>query len=506
MASIHGSQGELAPIIGAAAADDCITPPSSRDRELSSTRRRAPKQDQSAEAALQALTKSQGGSTCSTVLSAALVATFLLVLVYVLSRGGGGQGLRGSSEAGSYYSVVIDAGSTGSRVHVFRFNQGTGELQDVNGEPSLFKQNKPGMSTCAGNRTCLTEHLTPLLAAAADAVPVEQRVATPIALRATAGLRMLPGDQAEVLLQGARDLIRSYNFIDAGVSVMAGSDEGTFQWVALNFLFEALGPSKTPAAVIDLGGGSVQMAYTLDKNAIVEVSEQRRKEYIREIHLPGQKATAYLYQHSYLGYGLMAARAKMLAEAEAAGIKNSNPCLLKGAEVEYSYNGKSYSGNVGAGDAANCSLLVERMLHKELPCGDAPQASDRCSFNGVWAGPGFSRTIASSFLFDRLQDAGVIEDGVAQVVATPATYVAEAAKACGKDPAEAQWMCFDLSFAAGLLHQGFGIGMDQQVDVVKQIVHRGRRYEATWALGVALDRPPNRGPGAPAPPSGGRGE
>eukprot|EP00747_Dinoflagellata_sp_TGD_P186237 gnl/TRDRNA2_/TRDRNA2_43165_c0_seq1.p1 gnl/TRDRNA2_/TRDRNA2_43165_c0~~gnl/TRDRNA2_/TRDRNA2_43165_c0_seq1.p1 ORF type:complete len:518 (-),score=91.86 gnl/TRDRNA2_/TRDRNA2_43165_c0_seq1:157-1710(-) len=494
------TEAELSPIIGAA--DEGITPPpspapgrgahtgvapKSSAHELSS-RKRSPKQDVSAP--LEALAKSQQSRSWSVAIFAMVfIGAMCAFLSYFLSNGSRTQALRGSSGSDSYYSVVIDAGSTGSRVHVFRFSKADGRLLDVGGQPSVFRATKPGMSACAGNRSRLHETLVPLLEAASAAVPAEQRSVTPIALRATAGLRMLPGDQAEVLLQEARTLIHGYNFADAGVQVMDGADEGTFQWLAINFLFDALDPKNEPVAVIDLGGGSVQMAYTVRPKEASALSGQLRKDYLREIHLPGQAATAYLYQHSYLGYGLLAARAKMLETAKTAGMLEANPCLPKAAQVKYSYNRQDYT-STGLGEAVNCAKLVERSLHRELQCG-----GERCSFNGVWAGPGFQRVIASSFFFDRLKDVGSISKEKLQAKATPKMFSEEAAKVCGapvdpKGGERAEWMCFDLTYAAGLLHDGFGIGMDQQVDVVKEIQHQGRSYGASWALGVALDRLP----------------
>lgn len=60
------------------------------------------------------------------------------------------------------------------------------------------------------------------------AVPKDQRACTPLALKATAGLRRLGKDQAEAHLQAVRDLLATYPFHvgkDA-VEIMSGTDEG----------------------------------------------------------------------------------------------------------------------------------------------------------------------------------------------------------------------------------------------------------------------------------------
>ena len=101
------------------------------------------------------------------------------------------------------YAVVVDAGSTGSRVHAFEFAVGGGasggELQLLNDH---FQQLKPGLSSFAATPQQGAASLKPLLEAALAAVPADQASTTPIEVRATAGLRLLPGAQAEELLQG----------------------------------------------------------------------------------------------------------------------------------------------------------------------------------------------------------------------------------------------------------------------------------------------------------------
>ena len=102
---------------------------------------------------------------------------------------------------GKRYAVVIDAGSTGSRVHSFAFQTGRGGSLDFVSD--TFQQLKPGLSAHADAPAEGAASLKPLLDAALAAVPAEAHAATPVEVRATAGLRMLPGDKAEELLKGA---------------------------------------------------------------------------------------------------------------------------------------------------------------------------------------------------------------------------------------------------------------------------------------------------------------
>ena len=130
----------------------------------------------------------------------------LIVLVALLMPRAGPSGMdahTGAPSASEHrrYAVVIDAGSTGSRVHAFEFGvNGAKQLELLNDH---FHQLKPGLSSFAADPQAGAASLKPLLEAALAAVPPLQAAVTPIEVRATAGLRLLPGAQAEQLLAGA---------------------------------------------------------------------------------------------------------------------------------------------------------------------------------------------------------------------------------------------------------------------------------------------------------------
>ncbi|PNH04876.1 putative apyrase 2, partial [Tetrabaena socialis] len=93
---------------------------------------------------------------------------------------------------------------------------------------------------------------------------------TPVSLKATAGLRLLPGDKADNILKAVEALLREQPFklAPGGVAIMDGKDEGAFAWLTLNYLLGKLeGPVADTVAAIDMGGGSIQEAFALDDEA-----------------------------------------------------------------------------------------------------------------------------------------------------------------------------------------------------------------------------------------------
>jgi len=74
----------------------------------------------------------------------------------------------------SQYAVVFDAGSTGSRVHVFKFERAHGgELKLIS---DTFEQLKPGLSSFADDPRAAVESLGPLMKVALATVPKELQV------------------------------------------------------------------------------------------------------------------------------------------------------------------------------------------------------------------------------------------------------------------------------------------------------------------------------------------
>ncbi|KAB2053618.1 hypothetical protein ES319_A12G200200v1 [Gossypium barbadense] len=154
--------------------------------------------------------------------------------------------------------------------------------------------------------------------------------ATAVRVGATAGLRALGGEASDKILQSVRELLKSRSTLKSeanGVKILDGSQEGSYEWVTINYLLGNLGRTyQDTVGIVDLGGGSVQMAYAISKNAASRAPSlpAGQDNYVNEMYLKGSKY--YLYVHSYLHYGLLATRAEILKATEDSG----NPCILEG--------------------------------------------------------------------------------------------------------------------------------------------------------------------------------
>ncbi|XP_022966301.1 apyrase 2-like isoform X1 [Cucurbita maxima] len=400
-----------------------------------------------------------------------------------------------SSSSKSTYAVIFDAGSSGSRVHVFCFDQNL-DLLPVGKDIELFEQLNPGLSAYADNPKNAAASLISLLEKAENVVPKGLRSMAPVRVGATAGLRALKGDTSDKILQAVRDLLRDKSDLrleDSAVSVIDGTQEGSYLWVTLNYLLGNLGKKYSDTVgVVDLGGGSVQMAYAISETDAARLSEAESV-YIKKMYLKG--ATYYLYVHSYLHYGLLAARAEVLSVSK----NSSNDCILSGYKGAYQYGGKDYKASASSSGSSfnGCKrTVVEALKVNESTC-----THEQCTFGGVWnggGGDGQKNLYVASFFFDRAAEAGFAGPNKPFAEVRPVDFRDAARQACqikledaGTYPKVKKdnlpYLCMDLVYQYALLVDGLGLDPWQKITLVKKVKYQNSLVEAAWPLGSAIE-------------------
>ncbi|KAK6118545.1 hypothetical protein DH2020_047715 [Rehmannia glutinosa] len=396
------------------------------------------------------------------------------------------------------YAVVFDAGSTGSRVHVFSFDQNL-DLLRFGQEYEFVLAIEPGLSSYANDPNAAAQSLEPLLKNAEAVVPKELHAVTPLRLGATAGLRQLPGNASEAILDAVRNLFKnesSLNYRAEWVSVLQGTDEGVYEWVAINYLLGSVGKNySSTVGMVDLGGGSVQMAYAISDESVANAPEvpDGVESYVTNRVVMGTKY--HLYSHSYLNYGMRAARAQNLNLSRG----NGNPCVTNGYQGTYEYNGVVYKVSAPASGTSmrRCRALTRKTLRIDAPC-----LHRNCSFNGVWnggGGDGFNNLYVASFFHDTAVESGIIEANATSANVRPIAYRNAAKRACQAtidnirstfphiDERDVPFLCMDLVYQFTLLVDGFGIDPLQEIRVLRQVDYKGSLVEAAWPLGCAVE-------------------
>lgn len=417
------------------------------------------------------------------------------------------------------YVVMIDAGSTGSRVHVYEFNTCTQPPKLLSEE---FMMLEPGLSSFDTDTVGAAKSLDPLLEKALEKVPKDKQGCTPVAVKATAGLRLLGEEKSNAILAEVRKhLEEDYPFAVVkgdGISILDGKDEGVYAWVTANYLLGNIGnKDKLPtAAVFDLGGGSTQIVFEPEYKDDVPVEGETKYKFTFGDH------DFTLYQFSHLGFGLMQGRnkinklvldnykkskdakeltlytSKKEAKEAVAEVDIINPCIppksiAKNVAVEVA-DGEIYVVNMkGSSEAtgSQCRFLAEQILNKDQACESKP-----CSFNGVHQ-PSLVRAFNKdsdmyvfSFFYDRTNPIGMpssftveeLRDLTKSVCQGESlwnnVFLGEHVDNLSKEP---QW-CLDLSFITAMLHTGYDIPLHRELRTAKKIDNN----ELGWCLGASL--------------------
>lgn len=145
--------------------------------------------------------------------------------------------------------IILDAGSTGTRVHVFHYSADARSSYAVLKLPEPKLKIEPGLSSFADNAAGAGASLHPLLAFAEQHVPASQQATTPVYLMATAGLRLVPPAAAEMILDQCRAALSAsaFMFKPEWASIISGISEGVYGWIAANYAAGVLQVCSTAA-------------------------------------------------------------------------------------------------------------------------------------------------------------------------------------------------------------------------------------------------------------------
>jgi len=295
------------------------------------------------------------------------------------------------------YGVIIDAGSSGSRIYVYKWphrkdhstipvvtpltpdNQlAIHQVRSFNKEVQGKDKITPGIATLDPSQ--VKGYLQDLLDYANDCVPSGDRGRTPIFLFATAGMRLLENEtKKEAILQAVRDTFSEspYNFADKDerVRIISGAQEGVYGWVTVNYLKNILfndDAKNHTFGALDLGGASLQ-------NTFLPTEAPKADENV----LPLPNNVFELYAHSYLRFGqdqtLMNIIQIVVDELNETGTVPDDipfPCFLDGYNETLTLNDHNYT-LYGTGDFDDCSEHEIKFMN--LTCATPP-----CHMDGVY--------------------------------------------------------------------------------------------------------------------------
>ncbi|EMD95406.1 hypothetical protein COCC4DRAFT_35226 [Bipolaris maydis ATCC 48331] len=434
------------------------------------------------------------------------------------------------------YGVVLDAGSSGTRVHVYRWlnhNAARDKATDaqlhslpvIETDKKWTKKIHPGISTFGENPHRVgPDHLEKLLSHALKHVPVDQVPNTPLFLLATAGMRILPESQRKEILHQVCQFARSTTQFqlpdcDVHIQVIPGETEGLYGWIAANYLLGGFdqpklhqhGNGHSTYGFLDMGGASAQIAFA--PNATEAEKHADDLTLLRLRTLDGTPLEHKVFVTTWLGFGVNQARERYIKALLDSSTEKElpDPCLPAGLRLEVTQEGKFIDSDsdlddddepkskaaaelVGTGEFPECLRQTYPLLEKEKKCTNSP-----CLINGQHV-PAIDFKVnhfvgvseywhTTHEIFehghkDKAYDLKTYQERVNQFCSQDWKSIKKGIKKekWGKkvDQDKAREVCFKASWIISMLHDGIGVprvgieGLDGSQNTTKTVLDNAK--------------------------------
>lgn len=228
--------------------------------------------------------------------------------------------------------AIIDAGSSGSRLHVYAYDRDETNTP-INIQEIWNRKAVPGLSTVEHEHRSISVYMEKLFT---DAPTVQM----PVYFYSTAGMRLLPKTHHKNVNQLVADWFdKQYYWRLVSARTISGSEEGLFAWLAINYQLNLFNQSEIPlTGIMDIGGASVQIVIP-----IIEKKPRKSKDIIN-LELYGK--SYQVYSHSFLGLG-------------------QNEMSHQYFDLKYCYPNEFElsSGRAGKGDALICEREISVLVN-----------------------------------------------------------------------------------------------------------------------------------------------
>ncbi len=239
------------------------------------------------------------------------------------------------------YTIIIDAGSSGSRLHLFQYQKDS-HIPVIH---DIFSESiKPGLSSFENNPAEAGKSLKTLLDDVMREVRARQLNPTEIDINvlATAGMRLLPVEKQQAIYTSVKNFILENNdgFYLGHIETISGQMEALYGWLDINYLANRFQFATPTLGSIDMGGASTQIAFN--------TSPAQHSNDVISVNVGNQLYT--VFAKSFLGLGQDQAREALLKSTD------SMVCFPAG----YHFNQNS----IGHFNLANCEQQLTNLIEQ----------------------------------------------------------------------------------------------------------------------------------------------
>lgn len=352
-------------------------------------------------------------------------------------------------------AIVIDAGSSGSRIYIYNISDGEFEGLPLVQSEIAAKKVEPGISEMDSQPEQVEQGLKELIEYAKQQIDEANWATTPVHLMATAGMRLETPAQQEATMAKVSEILAASPFDFKEALILSGQYEGLYAWIAINYLDDAFDPEQERESMLEMGGASTQIAYL---NASVSPDMVKRA-------YRGQNYD--IYAKSYL----------LMGQDQAFKLAQTPYCFPAGYEID--------SVQVGTGDFAACALDIVEKYTSDCPNPGDPE----CVFGTDFQAPEIDSYLAISafyYTFDFLKFEGEVTLNTLAEKATEycsMSWEEVEKKYTGIDKKYLKTYCFYASYFWSLLSQGYELDEDLQILFSNKIDGE----EPSWTWGAAVD-------------------
>jgi len=305
---------------------------------------------------------------------------------------------RSELQCESPYQIIIDGGSTGSRLHVYFFSSSSQSFRRIGDSARAWTPLTDYAPTHDGRMLFtpqeVASHLLPTFESAMETIPMEYWDCTSVTYAATAGMRLLTKHDQDVIFDALYQGLTHSNlsvpsirstpiywpfrqFKRSDIFTLGGDEEGLYGMMAANYLSgivqadlslrtedDCINPQKgwgdtdqeivstAFVGALDMGGSSTQIVFHPGTtNTYCQDGNDSRS----------QLNHTEFFSTSYLSYGVFKFRDRLwellVEEHGQDDTIIENPCLFQGFTAPF--NQYTFTGT---GNSSSCELLIQRLL------------------------------------------------------------------------------------------------------------------------------------------------
>ncbi len=183
--------------------------------------------------------------------------------------------------------AIIDAGSSGSRLHIYEVKNGNSisEIYPSNSEEKAASKGR-ALSTVANHPDSVRAYYNSMT----SCYTTTDTTHIPLYILATAGMRLEEKSKTEGVYGKLRSIGQANGFNLQNAMTISGRYEGLYAWIATNYENGTL--TSSPKGIIEVGGASMQLAFATTSTTVPADNSIQRSGW------------GTIYSKSYLGGGI----------------------------------------------------------------------------------------------------------------------------------------------------------------------------------------------------------